>query len=162
MRADISGDCSVREKWRQRAKSVLRVAWVLYTLLLTAIVFTGFGEFLRDLRGEDRLMVISEARLSDIRVTYGGREVRPRPGFLPGSELTHVLFAPMRAPGVHEAALTVTWQAVSGERGSVSQVFDGDYPPICLFILKLDADAKPINHHPESGIAPFFFSCHRK
>jgi hypothetical protein len=35
------------------------VAWVLYTLLLTAIVFTGFGDVLSDLRGEDRLMVIS-------------------------------------------------------------------------------------------------------
>lgn len=55
----------------------------------------------------------------------------------------------------------MTWQAVSGERGSVSQVFTGDYPPICLFVLKLDADAKPIVHQSQSGIGPFFFSCHR-
>jgi hypothetical protein len=74
------------------------VAVVIYALILSAVVFTGSDQFLNAVLGEDRLLVISEARLSDIRVTYGGREVRPRPGFHPGSELTVVLFAPMRAP----------------------------------------------------------------
>jgi hypothetical protein len=139
------------------------VGLVIYALILSAVVFTGFGQFLDDFGGEERLIVISDARLSDIQVTYGGREVRPRPGFLPSAELTHVLFGPMRTRWGHEPVLTVTWQAVSGERRSVSQVLGNyDSEPICLFVLKLDADAKPINHHPESGIVPFSVSCHWK
>lgn len=151
----------MRGRWGERARSALRVGVVIYALILSAVVFTGFGQFLKDLRGEYRLIVISDARLSDIRVTYGGREVRPRPGFGRGSVLTHVLFGPMHTLWGREPLLTVTWLTVSGERGSVSQVLGNyDSEPICLFVLKLDADAKPIVTHPQSGIVPFSFDCH--
>jgi hypothetical protein len=65
----------------------------------------------------------------------------------------------MRGQRGHEPVLTVTWQAVSGEHGSVSQILDRNFPPICLSVLTLDADASPINHHPQSGIVPFSWSC---
>jgi hypothetical protein len=137
------------------------VGLVIYALILSAVVFTGFDDFVQDLRGELRLMVISDARLSDIRVTYGGREVRPRPGFLHGSGGYNFLFVPMQPLWGQEPVLTVTWQTASGERSSVSQlVRDFDSEPICLVVLKLDAGGKPIVDHPQSGIVPFSFTCH--
>lgn len=159
------------EKWRQRAKSALRVAWVLYTLLLTAIVFTGFGAFLDNLLGAYRLVVINEAALKAIDVTYSGRAVQPKPGFLPGRVPAYVTFAPMRESHGHEPVLNITWETQAGERRSVSRSLPIVDDPSCLFVLRIDASGDLFDFSPPDRfsplerlqrVSPFWWNCYRR
>jgi hypothetical protein len=145
------------------------VGLVIYALILSAVVFTGFGQFLSDLFGEDRLVVINDADLKWIEVTYDGRAVKPKPGFGSGFVPEYITFVPMHAVTSTEPVLTIRWETRSGEPGSISRPMPMVDDRLCLFVLRIDASGKVFDFKPPDRFselerrqrrAPFWWTCH--
>lgn len=107
---------------------------------------------------EAQLIVTSEATLLDVRVRYGGREIAPRPGWVPGSHIRYALFPAMRTRN-HETVLEVTWRTMSEER-SLSRTMRQFSDPLCLYVLRLDQFGNAIELNRPDPHSPFWWDCH--
>lgn len=131
--------------------------------LAMAYVFGVVRQALDDIIGppEAQLIVTSEAPLLDVRVRYGGREIAPRPGWVPGSHIGYALFPAMRTRS-YETILEVTWKTQIAER-SVSQVMrQNDAGRLCLYVLRLDTAGNPVPLEPTGSPPPFWWDCHSR
>jgi hypothetical protein len=147
--------------WRKRASRALRFAMLGYAALLSLYVFTGFGELLDDLFGppEARLFIISEAPLKNLRVTYNGNNIEPRPGAAQQAFGRYTSFHPLRAR-IWEPLLEVSWEAESGASGAVRRPMRQFSDKYCLYVLRIDALAVPETDRPDDPFSPFWWTCY--
>jgi hypothetical protein len=147
----------------QRAMRVLRRAIYAYAALLSLIFFGGFDETAREILGgtEAQLFVTSDAPLLNVRASYAGQPIEPRPGWGPGQvNLTYVAFAPMRTRQA-DPLLEISWQVQDGEWRTLRRTMPRVRDPLCLFVLRLDAAGQAIDDAFDEE-APVWWRCRRR
>jgi hypothetical protein len=147
----------------RRARRALRRAIYTYAALLSLIVFTGLYDTARETFGgtEAQLFVMSEAPLLDVRTTYAGQAIEPRPGWGQGQvNLTYVAFAPARTRHA-DPLLEISWQVQDGEWRTLRRTMPRVRDPLCLFVLRLDAAGQAIDDAFNEE-APIWWRCRRR
>lgn len=93
---------------------------------------------------EASLVVVSDTRLLDMQVTYDGKAARPWPAstFIRGGQPFDLLYPRLVSYG-RLPRLVVTWRTAFGP-GRAEVEVEQDNDPICLYVLRLDAQGVPV------------------
>jgi hypothetical protein len=147
----------------QRVRSALRKAVYAYAALLSLLVFSGLYDTATGILGgtEAQLFVASDAPLLQIRATYAGRPVEPRPGWGTGRvHLTYVAFAPMRARE-SDPLLELYWQTQDGTWRKIHRRMPQFEYPKCLYVVRID-EAGEASIQTDDAEAPVWWRCYSR
>jgi hypothetical protein len=148
---------------RQRGRRVLFRVLLAYALVATAAAMPGVRQAWDEIFGPNdaQLVIVSEALIRNVRVTYDGREIGSRPDW-PIEELIGYAAYPAMRTRLFEPLLTVTWEGPNGAR-SVSRVMrQSDSGRVCLYVLSIDSDGDPAAREPSGSMAPFWRTCYSR
>ncbi len=153
-RADAAAPWARTRRWLRRLAP-------LGLLALVASCIPPAVELWDELLGpnEAQLVVIAEAPIRRLHVTYDGRAVPSRPHLLVDEVQGYVLFPALRTRAL-EPVLQVAWEAAGSPRSVSVAMRQFDSGRICLYVLRLDAAGEPVPPRPLDRHAPIWWTCH--
>jgi hypothetical protein len=151
----------VENQQRHWVRRLFGWALPLYAFVMTIAAWPAMRATFDDALGPNdaQLLIVSDAPIRNIRLTYDGRPIKARPAILPlRPSPGYFLFREMRSFSPRPM-IELSWDSPAGPE-SLSQVMrQFDSGRLCLYVLRLDEGGKPIP--PERGreLAPFWWSC---
>lgn len=148
---------------RHWVRRVFGWALPLYAFVMTMAAWPAMRATFDEVLGphDAQLVIVSAAPIRDIRVTYDGWPIRARPGILQrDSSPGYFVFGEMRAFG-WQPRIEVSWTGPSGPESLTQTMRQFDSFRLCLYVLQLDADGKPVppSESGRTGLEPFRASC---
>jgi hypothetical protein len=140
---------------------MLRSALVVYAIVMTLAALSPLREVWDELLGpnEALLVIISPSLVRDVRVTYGGRPIQPRPQPPSRDVFGYATFPALRT-GVLEPVLQVSWDGPSGPMTVTRSMRQFDSGRRCLYVLELDSNGAPVGQQEPDDFSPFWWTCH--
>jgi hypothetical protein len=106
-----------------------------------------------------QLLIVSDASIRNIRVTYDGWPIEARPAILPhGWSPGYFLFREMRSFSPRPI-IALSWDGPAGPESLSHVMRQFDSGRLCLYVLRLDEGGRPIPPDREDELAPFWWSC---